>query len=101
MYRCLALLLRLRKADQTGTVVSCSALLLFSLSLEESTLKFANNTIGSEWACEPKTLQSLYGTVANYRRLAGRAIDTQIRAGFLLLEDAEILRRETVENVSF
>lgn len=46
-------------------------------------------------------LQKLYGTVANYRRLAGLAISKQIRAGFLLPEDAEVLRRETIESVVF
>jgi hypothetical protein len=39
--------------------------------------------------------------VENYRRQAGEAIDRQIEAGFLLPEDAEVLRRDTVEQVSF
>ncbi|UKZ74853.1 hypothetical protein TrVFT333_002523 [Trichoderma virens FT-333] len=56
---------------------------------------------GSEWAFTPKILRHLYGTVANYRRLAGLAIGEQIQAGFLLPEDAEVLRRETVEGVTF
>lgn len=59
------------------------------------------STIGSEWAFETELLRRLYGTVANYRHLAGLAISKQIRAGFLLPEDAEVLRRETVESVSF
>ncbi|UKZ48316.1 hypothetical protein TrVGV298_002539 [Trichoderma virens] len=56
---------------------------------------------GSEWAFTPEILRHLYGTVANYRRLAGLAIGEQIQAGFLLPEDAEVLRRETVEGVTF
>ncbi|GFP60273.1 hypothetical protein TASIC1_0017003500 [Trichoderma asperellum] len=56
---------------------------------------------GSEWDFAPELLQKLYGTVANYRRLAGLAISKQIRAGFLLREDAELLRRETIESVVF
>jgi hypothetical protein len=48
-----------------------------------------------------ETLQQLYGTVANYRRVAGLAINKQIQAGFLLPEDAEVLRRETIESVIF
>lgn len=64
--------------------------------------KLANcPTIGSEWDFTPETLRELYGTVANYRRLAGLAIRKQIRAGFLLSEDAEVLRRETIEKVIF
>jgi hypothetical protein len=46
-------------------------------------------------------MQKLYGSVLNYRKLAGVAICDQIKAGFLLPEDAEILRRETVETVDF
>lgn len=57
--------------------------------------------IGSEWVFKPEILQRLYGTVANYRRLAGLAISRQIEAGFLLPEDAEVLRRETVESTVF
>lgn len=57
--------------------------------------------IGSEWAFTPEVLQKLYGTVANYRRLAGLAIRKQIQAGFLLPDDAEVLRRETIEKVIF
>ncbi|KAL6815250.1 hypothetical protein GGI42DRAFT_311161 [Trichoderma sp. SZMC 28013] len=56
---------------------------------------------GSEWAFGPEFLQQLYGTVANYRHLAGLAISKQIRAGFLLPDDAEVLRRETVERIRF
>ncbi|RFU75809.1 signal peptide-containing [Trichoderma arundinaceum] len=56
---------------------------------------------GSEWLFGPEVLRRLYGTVSNYRRLAGLAIDKQTRAGFLLVEDAEILRRETVERIIF
>jgi hypothetical protein len=39
--------------------------------------------------------------VENYRRQAGEAIHRQIEAGFLLPEDAEVLRRDTIEQVSF
>lgn len=56
---------------------------------------------GSEWSFTPETLQRLYGTVSNYRCLAGLAIRKQIRAGFLLPEDAEVLRRETIETAAF
>ncbi|KAJ5120274.1 uncharacterized protein N7515_009662 [Penicillium bovifimosum] len=42
-----------------------------------------------------------YKTVGNYRRQAGEAIERQIQNGFLLPEDAEILRRDTIEHVSF
>ncbi|KAJ5561071.1 hypothetical protein N7535_009268 [Penicillium sp. DV-2018c] len=44
---------------------------------------------------------TIYKTVDNYRRLAGEAIERQIEAGFLLPEDAEILRRDTIEHVLF
>lgn len=65
-------------------------------------MKFIDSSkIGSEWAFTPQTLQKLYGTVANYRVLAGSAISKQVRAGFLLPEDAEVLRRETIERVVF
>ncbi|CAI7592641.1 unnamed protein product [Penicillium glandicola] len=46
-------------------------------------------------------LWAVYKTVANYRRQAGEAIERQIDAGFLLPEDAEVLRRDTIEQVSF
>lgn len=83
------------RADQIGTAV-CFYLDSFLC------FKPANGpTIGSEWSFTPETLQKLYGTMANYRRLAGLAIKKQIQAGFLLPEDAEVLRRETVENVVF
>lgn len=42
---------------------------------------------------------ALYGSVGEYRRRAGEAIQRQIDSGFLLSEDAEILRRETVEQI--
>ena len=41
----------------------------------------------------------MYGNILNYRKLAGAAILEQIKSGFLLPEDAEVLRRETVESV--
>ncbi|KAL7933064.1 hypothetical protein V8C35DRAFT_327844 [Trichoderma chlorosporum] len=56
---------------------------------------------GSKWMFKPEILRQLYGTVANYRRLAGLAISKQLRTGFLLPEDAEVLRRKTVESVIF
>lgn len=84
------------RADQIGTVVC------FNLNFVFLCFKRANDpTIGSEWSFTSESLQKLYGTVANYRRLAGLAIKKQIQAGFLLPEDAEVLRRETVENVIF
>jgi len=44
---------------------------------------------------------AIYNSVGNYRRLASDAIERQLRAGFLLKEDAEILRRDTIEQVTF
>lgn len=43
----------------------------------------------------------MYGSVSNYRRIAGQALNSQIQSGFLLSSDAEILRRETIETVVF
>ncbi|PYI24407.1 hypothetical protein BO86DRAFT_379405 [Aspergillus japonicus CBS 114.51] len=40
-------------------------------------------------------------SMAAYRRRAGTAIARQMKSGFLLPEDAEVLRRETVERVHF
>ncbi|KAF7561733.1 hypothetical protein G7046_g2405 [Stylonectria norvegica] len=56
---------------------------------------------GSEWPFASEKLQKVYGSLANYRRIAGQAIERQIRAGFLLPADAEVLRRETIEEVHF
>lgn len=56
---------------------------------------------GTEVPFKDVNLWALYKTVENYRRQAGEAIDRQIEAGFLLPEDAEILRRDTIEQVSF
>ncbi|KAE9582327.1 hypothetical protein CGCF415_v012320 [Colletotrichum fructicola] len=56
---------------------------------------------GSEWPFGEKKLRNLYGSVGNYQSVAGRAINEQVKSGFLLPEDAEILRREVVENVDF
>jgi hypothetical protein len=57
--------------------------------------------LGSEWEFSKEKLRDLYGTVGNYRRLAGWAIQSQVKAGFLLASDAETLRRETIEQVTF
>lgn len=57
--------------------------------------------IGSEWPFEPTKLSSLYHSVWNYRVKAGAAIYNQVRRGFLLDEDAGILRKEVVEEVIF
>ncbi|CAI7678465.1 unnamed protein product [Penicillium discolor] len=54
---------------------------------------------GSEWAFSNEKMLALYGSVGEYRRRAGEAIQRQIDSGFLLSEDAEILRRETVEQI--
>ena len=43
----------------------------------------------------------MYRTVFNYRKETGQAIMDQMQAGFLLPDDAETLRRETVESVVF
>ncbi|KAJ5250190.1 hypothetical protein N7489_000600 [Penicillium chrysogenum] len=56
---------------------------------------------GTEVPFKDVNLWALYKTVENYRRQAGEAIDRQIEAGFLLPEDAEVLRRDTIEQVSF
>lgn len=55
---------------------------------------------GSEWAFDGDKLKSLYGTMAGYRRVAGR-LEAQLDERFLLPDDAEILRRETIEAVKF
>ncbi|KAJ5548486.1 hypothetical protein N7513_005720 [Penicillium frequentans] len=52
---------------------------------------------GSEWCFSDQKLFAVYGSVAEYRRRAGEAIQRQIENRFLLTEDAEILRRESVE----
>jgi hypothetical protein len=54
---------------------------------------------GSEWRFDDKKLKSLYGTTANYRRVAGKALQAQLDQGLLLREDAEVLRRETIEPI--
>ncbi|KAG0161231.1 hypothetical protein PDIDSM_8765 [Penicillium digitatum] len=56
---------------------------------------------GTEVPFKDVKLWAIYKTVANYRRQAGEAIQRQIEAGFLLPEDAEVLRRDTIEQVSF
>ncbi|KAJ5800150.1 uncharacterized protein N7518_002218 [Penicillium psychrosexuale] len=56
---------------------------------------------GTEVPFKDVKLWAVYKTVANYRRQAGEAIERQIKAGFLLPEDAEVLRRDTIEQVSF
>ncbi|KAH8665597.1 hypothetical protein BGZ61DRAFT_366022 [Ilyonectria robusta] len=56
---------------------------------------------GSEWPFDSEKLQLMYGSVSNYRRIAGQALNSQIQSGFLLSSDAEILRRETIETVVF
>ncbi|ATY64529.1 signal peptide-containing [Cordyceps militaris] len=56
---------------------------------------------GSQCTFSAEKLQMLYGTVANYRHIAGRALQEQIQRGFLLPMDAEVLRRETIEAVEF
>lgn len=43
---------------------------------------------------------AIYKSVETYRRQAGEAIERQMKAGFLLREDAEVLRRDTIEQVS-
>lgn len=42
----------------------------------------------------------IYKSIQNYQRLAGKAIQRQLEAGFLLIEDAEVLRRDTVEQIT-
>ncbi|KAJ5925928.1 signal peptide-containing protein [Penicillium verhagenii] len=54
---------------------------------------------GSEWSFSHEIFLAIYGSVGEYRHRAGEAIQRQIESGFLLPEDAEILRRETVEQV--
>ncbi|PLB55127.1 hypothetical protein P170DRAFT_470550 [Aspergillus steynii IBT 23096] len=56
---------------------------------------------GSEWPFSEDELRVLYGSSASHRLQAGIALAKQIRSGFLLSADAEILRRETVEKVHF
>jgi hypothetical protein len=56
---------------------------------------------GTEAAFKDVKLWAIYKTVENYRRQAGEAVNRQIDAGFLLREDAEVLRRDTIEQVSF
>ena len=43
----------------------------------------------------------MYGTVSNFRKVAGKAVREQMEAGFLLPVDAETLYRETIERVDF
>jgi hypothetical protein len=56
---------------------------------------------GSEWPFHAKKLKDLYFSTAIYRQRAGQVLRECIDAGFLLDADAETLRRETVEKVSF
>ncbi|KAJ5652687.1 hypothetical protein N7507_010113 [Penicillium longicatenatum] len=56
---------------------------------------------GSEFCFSDEKLLAIYGSVAEYRRRAGGAIQRQMESRFLLPEDAETLRRETVEGVVF
>jgi hypothetical protein len=56
---------------------------------------------GTEVQFTDVQMWAIYKTVDNYRRQAGEAIERQIQAGFLLPEDAEVLRRDTIEQVSF
>ncbi|KAJ5782644.1 hypothetical protein N7457_004418 [Penicillium paradoxum] len=55
---------------------------------------------GSEVPFTDVQMWALYKSVENYRRQAGEAVERQIQAGFLLPEDAEVLRRDTIEQVS-
>jgi hypothetical protein len=43
----------------------------------------------------------IYKSLANFRRQAADAIYRQVVNGFLLPEDAEILRRDALEHVTF
>jgi hypothetical protein len=56
---------------------------------------------GSERPFSIKRLRNLYIVVENYRTKAGQAINKQIKTGFLLPCDAEVLRRESVESLEF
>ncbi|KAI5467805.1 hypothetical protein BGZ63DRAFT_431361 [Mariannaea sp. PMI_226] len=56
---------------------------------------------GSEVLFEAEKLRALYGSVSNYRQLAGKSLVRQVESGFLLPADAETLRRETIETVDF
>ncbi|KAK7216202.1 hypothetical protein V2G26_004205 [Clonostachys chloroleuca] len=56
---------------------------------------------GSEWPFSNEQLLEVYGSVSDYCRVAGEALRRQLQDGFLLLADAEALRRETVERVNF
>ncbi|KAJ5278837.1 hypothetical protein N7478_004209 [Penicillium angulare] len=58
-------------------------------------------TAGSEWTFSEDKLRSIYGSDLSYRLQAGTAVASQVQSGFLLPVDAEVLRRETVEMVSF
>ncbi|KAH6900812.1 hypothetical protein B0T10DRAFT_525433 [Thelonectria olida] len=55
----------------------------------------------SEVPFDQDKLQSVYGSVAQYRLLTGKAIQDQVNAGFLLPGDAETRRLETIETVTF
>jgi len=46
-------------------------------------------------------LRKRFASVESYRLAAGVAIKRQVEEGFLLPADAETLRRETVDAVSF
>ncbi|KAH7134521.1 hypothetical protein B0J13DRAFT_560589 [Dactylonectria estremocensis] len=69
--------------------------------LVAATPKGRPNEAGSEWPFDHQKLRDLYESVANYRLVAGLAIQQQVKSGFLLPADAETLRRETIENVKF
>lgn len=61
----------------------------------------SRDIIGSEWQFSEDDLRRFYGSLVEYRFQAGAALARQIESGFLLLADAETLRRETVETVNF
>mgnify|MGYP005988466555 CR=1 FL=1 len=61
----------------------------------------ADSETGSQWKFDADKLRSMYKSVHGYRRAAGQAIQRQMQAGFLLQADAEVLRRETIENALF
>ncbi|KAJ5770480.1 uncharacterized protein N7511_002531 [Penicillium nucicola] len=56
---------------------------------------------GSERPFNKAKMKANYRNIANYRKLATEAIQAQLRVGFLLEDDREILHRDTVENVVF
>ncbi|KAF4437148.1 signal peptide-containing protein [Fusarium austroafricanum] len=56
---------------------------------------------GSEWAFDKAKMKDIYGSVEMYRHTAGKALSQQMQNRFLLLADAETLRRETIEQVLF